>query len=61
MALVALYLAFVLPQGVSRNLLRSGNFFNSVGLLAVSALVLWQALERLRDPVPVLGWHPKRE
>jgi cobalt-zinc-cadmium efflux system protein len=56
LALVALYLAFVLPQGVSRTLLRSGNLFNSLGLLAVSALVLWQALERLRDPLPVLGW-----
>jgi cation diffusion facilitator family transporter len=28
MALVALYLAFVLPFGVSRNLLRSANIFN---------------------------------
>jgi cobalt-zinc-cadmium efflux system protein len=56
LALLALYLAFVLPQGVSRALLRSGNLFNSLGLLAVSALVLWHALERLLDPVPVVGW-----
>ena len=56
LALLALYLAFVLPQGVSRTLLRSGNLFNSLGLLAVSALVLWQAFERLRDPMPVVGW-----
>jgi Co/Zn/Cd efflux system component len=40
MALVALYLAFVLPLGVSRHLLRSANIFNSVGLMAVSALLL---------------------
>src|SRR5205823_7701032 len=32
MALVFLYLAFVLPHGVSRHLLRSANVFNSVGL-----------------------------
>jgi Co/Zn/Cd efflux system component len=44
MGLVLLYLAFVLPLGVSRNLLRSANVFNSVGLIAVSALLLWQAI-----------------
>jgi cobalt-zinc-cadmium efflux system protein len=57
-ALIALYLAFVLPQGLSRTLLRSGNLFNSIGLVAVSALVLWQAVERLLDPLPVLTWVP---
>jgi cobalt-zinc-cadmium efflux system protein len=56
LALVLLYLAFVLPQGLTRNLLRSANLFNSLGLLAVSALVLWQAVERMFQPVAVLGW-----
>src|SRR6266536_2119375 len=41
MALVFLYLAFVLPDGISRHLLRSANVFNSValvvGLLAAAA------------------------
>jgi cation diffusion facilitator family transporter len=55
LALVFLYLAFILSQGVSRNLLRSANLFNSVGLLAVSGLLLWQATERLLHPVPVQG------
>jgi cobalt-zinc-cadmium efflux system protein len=58
MALVALYLAFVLPLGFSRSLLRSANFFNSLGLVAVSGLVLWQAFERILHPAPVLGWVP---
>ena len=58
MGLVLLYLAFVLPLGVSRNLLRSANVFNSVGLIAVSALLLWQAIERLLHPVPVEGVVP---
>src|SRR5882672_9672897 len=53
MALVFLYLAFILSQGVSRNLLRSANVFNSVGLVAVSALLLWQVVERLLHPVVV--------
>ena len=56
LALVALYLAFVLPHGVSRNLLRTGNLCNSLGLLAVSVLVLWQAVERILAPAPVIGW-----
>src|SRR5260370_2227948 len=55
MALVLLYLAFVLPHGVSRHLLRSANVFNSVGLVLISALLLWQAVERMLHPAPVAG------
>ena len=55
MALVFLYLAFVLPHGVSRHLLRSANVFNSVGLMLVSAVLLWQAVERMLNPAPVVG------
>ena len=55
MALVFLYLAFVLPHGISRHLLRSANVFNSVGLGVVSGLLLWQAVERILHPIPVVG------
>jgi cobalt-zinc-cadmium efflux system protein len=55
MALVLLYLAFVLPHGISRNLLRSANIFNSVGLVVISGLLLWQAVERTLHPTPVAG------
>jgi Co/Zn/Cd efflux system component len=55
MALVFLYLAFVLPHGVSRHLLRSANVFNSVGLVVVSGLLLWQAVERILSPTAVIG------
>jgi Co/Zn/Cd efflux system component len=58
LALVFLYLAFILPLGVSRNLMRSANLFNSVGLVAVSALLLWQAVLRFNHPVPVPGAIP---
>jgi Co/Zn/Cd efflux system component len=61
MALVFLYLAFILPLGVSRNLLRSANVFNSVGLIAVSALLLWQAVERVLNPIPVQGSYSHRD
>ena len=58
MALVFLYLAFILPLGVSRNLLRSANVFNSVGLIAVSAVLLWQVIERVLHPMPIDGAVP---
>jgi Co/Zn/Cd efflux system component len=47
LALVLLFLAFVFSQGVSRHLLRTANVFNSVGLVAVSVLLLWEIVERL--------------
>jgi len=58
MALVALWLAFILSKGPSRASLRFANIFNSVGLVAVSALLLWQAVERFLNPVPIHGVVP---
>lgn len=57
-ALIFLFLAFVLPRTLSRALQRWANLLNSVGLVAVSGLVIWQAVERLLHPVPVLGRVP---
>jgi cation diffusion facilitator family transporter len=57
-ALVMLYLALVLPLGLSRGLQRSANLFNSVGLIAVSALLLWQAVEHILAPAPVASAVP---
>jgi cation diffusion facilitator family transporter len=58
LALVCLYAAFLVTRGPSQRLLRAGNLFNSVGLIAVSGLLLWQAGERLFNPVPVQGVVP---
>ena len=58
MALVFLYLAFVLPLGLSRNLIRSANLFNSVGLVGISAVLLWQAVARVINPLPVVAIVP---
>jgi cobalt-zinc-cadmium efflux system protein len=55
LALIFIYLAFVLSQGISRHLLRTANVFNSVGLVVVSLVLLWQSIERLVHPVPVQG------
>ncbi len=58
LALVFILLAFVLSQGISRHLLRTANIFNSVGLILVSVLLLWQTVERILHPVPVQGVVP---
>lgn len=58
LALVCLWLAFILSRGPSQTLLRSANIFNSVGLIAVSGILLWQAVERFLNPVPVQGLVP---
>jgi Co/Zn/Cd efflux system component len=55
LALVFLYLAFILPHGISRTLLRTANSLNSLGLVAISGVLLWQAAERLLHPAPVQG------
>ena len=44
--------------GLSGQFLRSANLFNSLGLLAISGVLVWQVFERLHQPVAVLGIVP---
>jgi Co/Zn/Cd efflux system component len=55
MALILLLLAFLLPTALSRTLLRSANTLNSLGLLVMSAVLVWEAIIRLRYPMPMVG------
>ena len=57
-ALGFLVLAYTLRVGLSGRFLRSANLFNSVGLLAISALLVWQVFERLARPETVLSKWP---
>jgi cobalt-zinc-cadmium efflux system protein len=57
-ALGLLVLAYSLRAGLSGRLLRYANFFNSVGLLAVSAFLIFRVVERLSHPVEVFGLVP---
>jgi cobalt-zinc-cadmium efflux system protein len=57
-ALGFLLLAYTLRRGLSSHFLRSANLFNSVGLFLISGLLVWQAIERLIHPQPVLGLIP---
>lgn len=56
--LALLFLAYLLPQGVSGRVLRSANFFNSLGLLAISGVLVWESAARLAAPVAVAGAGP---
>ena len=57
-ALVFLYLAFLVPLASSSALQRWANILNSVGLASICALITWQAVGRLIHPVPVPGMIP---
>ncbi|MFI5315782.1 MAG: cation transporter [Myxococcota bacterium] len=57
-ALGFLVLAYSLRAGLSGRFLQSANLFNSLGLIAICGLLAWQVLERLAQPIPVLGAIP---
>ena len=56
LALVCLFLAFMLPIAMSKNFQRVANVLNSAGLIVVSGLLVWQAVERIIYPTPTLGY-----
>jgi cobalt-zinc-cadmium efflux system protein len=57
-ALGLLVVAYTLRAGLSGRFLRMANLCNSVGLLAIGALVAWQAIERVARPQPLLATVP---
>ena len=58
LALVCLCLAYGLPVHLSRPPQRSANLLNSVGLITISGLLMWQAMARLLSPPAVVGAVP---
>lgn len=56
--LALLLVAYYLRTGLSGRFIRLANLFNSIGLLTVCTFLVWQTLERLSRPVPVLGLVP---
>ena len=57
-ALALLLLAYTLRKGLSGRLLQSANFFNSLGLIAISVVLVWESVTRLSTPVAVAGMGP---
>lgn len=58
LALLCLLAAYVFTVSLSRGLQRVANLLNSLGLITVSALLVWQSVDRLFYPLPVTGWLP---
>jgi cation diffusion facilitator family transporter len=58
LALLCLLAAYVFRVSLSRGLQRVANLLNSLGLITISALLVWQAVDRLLHPLPVTGWLP---
>jgi len=57
-ALASLVVAYSLRSGLSGRWLRAANLLNSLGLLAITGLLAWQAFERFSQPVSVVGIVP---
>ncbi len=57
-ALASLVLAYSLRSGLSGRWIRAANAFNSIGLLAITAVLVVQALERFGNPQAVPGLVP---
>ena len=58
LALICLFLAYVVTARASRGFQRTANLLNGLGLVLISVAVGWQAIERLLHPRPVIGWLP---
>lgn len=58
LALLCLYLAFYLPGYLGRHSQRTANALNSFGLISLSAVMIWQGIERLLHPRPVQALMP---
>lgn len=58
LALVCLYLAFFLPGYIGRHSQRLANALNSIGLVALSGVMIWQGISRLIHPAPVQALTP---
>jgi cobalt-zinc-cadmium efflux system protein len=58
LALIFLFLAFVLPVKMSKNFQRLSNVLNSIGIIMISVFVVWQSVERIFHPAPTVGYIP---
>jgi cobalt-zinc-cadmium efflux system protein len=58
LALVCLFLAYLLPITMSRNFQRLANVLNSIGLISISVFLIWQSVNNIIHPVPTIGYIP---
>jgi cobalt-zinc-cadmium efflux system protein len=58
LALICLFLAYLVTAKASQHLQRGANLLNGLGLIIISGVVSWEAITRLRHPHSVIGWLP---
>ena len=58
LAMICLFLAYLLPVVMSKNFQRVANVLNSAGLIIISGILVWQSIERIIDPKPTIGYIP---
>ncbi len=58
LAMICLFLAYALPITMSRNFQRTANVLNSIGLIAISGILVWQSVGRVINPKPTIGYIP---
>lgn len=58
LAMICLFLAYVLPVVMSKNFQRIANVLNSAGLIAISGILVWQSIGRIINPGPTIGYIP---
>lgn len=58
LAMICLFLAYVLPVTMSKNLQRTANVLNSIGLITISGILVWQSVDRIINPRPTIGYIP---
>src|SRR5664280_658536 len=58
LALVCLYVAYLTQMKMSRSIQRVANVLNSIGLMAIAGILIWQSIERILNPAIVGGYIP---
>ncbi len=58
LALACLYFAYQTQLNMSRNIQRVANVLNSIGLITIAGILIWQSVERIFNPVSEIGYIP---
>lgn len=58
LALVCLYFAYLTKMKMSRSIQRVANVLNSIGLITIAGILIWQSVEHIFNPGTEVGYIP---
>ena len=58
LALVCLYFAYLTQMKMSRSIQRVANVLNSIGLITIAGILIWQSVEHIFNPGIEIGYIP---